>query len=66
MLTGCLGSMKDLDRARAGYDNAPFGKANPLIGILSEQRATLGPIFYFVLLPVRMDSSSDFLGQAFD
>jgi len=66
MFTGCLGSVKDLDRARAGYDHAPFGKADPLIGILSEQGATLCPVFGFVLLPVRMDSSSNFRRQTFD
>jgi len=66
MFTGCLGSMKNLDRARAGYDDAPFGKADPLIGILSEQDATLCLIFRFVLLPVWVNPSSDFRRQTFD
>jgi hypothetical protein len=66
MFAGCLGGMKDLDRARAGYDHAPFGKAYLLMGILSEQSVTLCPVFRFVLLPIWMDSSSNFRRQTFD
>ena len=58
--------MKDFDWARAAYDDTPFGKANPLIGILSEQRVTLSPIFGFVLLPIRMDLFSNLRRQTFD
>ena len=66
VFTGCLGRMKDFDRARAACDDAPFGKANPLTGILSEQRVTLCPIFGFVLLPIRMDPLGNLRRQTFD
>jgi hypothetical protein len=66
MFAGCWDNMKDFDRARAGHDHAPFGKANPLIGILSEQCVALCPVFRFVFLPVRMNPFSNFRRQTFD
>jgi hypothetical protein len=58
--------MKDFDWARAARDDAPFGKANPLTGILSEQRVTLCPIFGFVLLPIGMNPLSNLRRQTLD
>jgi hypothetical protein len=58
--------MKDFDRACAARDDAPFGKADPLTGILPEQRVALYPIFGFILLPIRMDPLGNLRRQTFD
>jgi hypothetical protein len=58
--------MKDFDWARAARDDAPFGKANPLTGILPQQGVTLCPIFGFVLLPIRVDPLGNLRRQTFD
>jgi hypothetical protein len=58
--------MKDFDRARAACYDVPFGKTNPLTGILPEQGVTLCPIFGFVPLPIRMDPLGNLRRQTFD